>query len=504
MDTRIDAQIAAAHPWGLLALYAMLVSTGYALASREVFGAPWVVPPAAIDAHVPFAPAAAWPYATYLLLLPVLIILARRLRDFSRVLVAALGCGIGNVLLYLAIPTRVLEIPRAPGGTLLSFIQSVDTALCALPSGHVALPTSIAVAALLVSSTADESERRKWRAIAVLFALWTLMLAAAALLTKQHYFVDVVAGAAFGAFMGLTLAARESRAAAAKRERPALNVATVGALAREWTVIAVVVAIAAWRWNLLTAGIAMGVIATRQHALLVLGHDGVHCLVARGRRLNDFVVNAAVGVPMLLPVHLYRALHVSHHRHLGTERDPERVLLYRGQPWAYHPLRLGTLARQLAGDLFGWNNVLMAVRYFRERRDPRSPLRLPPSRAYPELIAQIAFFVATWAALALASPTLAMRLALLWWLPLVTLTQLLQKVRSFAEHADEGEADALSHSWSPGILGRLTIWPYNINYHREHHAHPSVPWNELPAAFPAVRQRPGRELAAHLWSGAAP
>ena len=63
---------------------------------------------------------------------------------------------------------------------------------------------------------------------------------------------------------------------------------------------------------------------------------------------------------------------------------------------------------------------------------------------------------------------------------------------------------SLSCSWAPGLVGRLTIWPYNINYHREHHARPKVPWDRLPAAFPAARQRPGRDLLAHLWSGVTP
>ncbi len=90
-------------------------------------------------------------------------------------------------------------------------------------------------------------------------------------------------------------------------------------------------------------------IATRQHAILVLYHDGVHCLVARSRRVNDFIVNSVVGVPLLLPIHLYRALHLSHHRHLGAACDPERVLLYRGQPWTFRPLaarRAGASARR--------------------------------------------------------------------------------------------------------------------------------------------------------------
>jgi fatty acid desaturase len=244
------------------------------------------------------------------------------------------------------------------------------------------------------------------------------------------------------------------------------------------------------------------VIATRQHALLVLYHDAVHGLIARHRRLNDFLINSAVGVPLLLPVHLYRALHLSHHRHLGTRHDPERVLLYRGQHWSYRPLTTGALAAQLAGDLLGWNAIGMSWRYLTERRRG-GLLRLPRTRAYPELAVQLVLFAALWAGAAILWPATTLRLAALWFIPYLTLTQLLQKVRSFAEHTGD-DADDRSCSWAPGLAGRLTIWPYNINYHREHHARPKVPWSRLPAAFPGARQRHGSELRWHVWTGERP
>ncbi len=239
-------------------------------------------------------------------------------------------------------------------------------------------------------------------------------------------------------------------------------------------------------------------IASRQHAILVLYHDGVHGLIARGNRANDFIVNAFVGVPLMLPIHMYRALHQSHHRRLGEGDDPERVLLYRGQPWNYRPLASRSLALQFIGDLSSWNGIVMVFRYFLEIR-PGGALKLPPTRWYPELPAQFILFIAAIAASFLLWPTATLQALLLWYLPYVTLTQALQKIRSFAEHASSESDASLSCSWSPGILGRLTIWPYNINYHREHHARADVPWDRLPAAFPSAAQRPGRDLIRHLW-----
>lgn len=262
----------------------------------------------------------------------------------------------------------------------------------------------------------------------------------------------------------------------------------------------VVLALALWSWHPLGVLAAWIVLATRQHALFILYHDGVHGLVARPRRLNDAIVNAFVGVPQLVPVHLFRSLHLVHHQELGTERDPERVLLYKGQPWRYVPLAMAPLVRQLAGDLLLWNNVGTLVLYGIERWQGSPALNLPRSPAWVETWAMIALWIAFWGGLIAWDPVTAGRLALLWFVPLLTLTQLIQKVRSFAEHAGDGAPD-LTYSWEPGPIGRLVLWPYHIGLHREHHAQPHLPWFLLPSALPLGERRRGASLGALLWSG---
>lgn len=515
------------RPWNALLLYALVTAAVYGLACRWPFFTPRVIEPSAFDARLPLVPAAVVPYLSYFFLLPVLIAWTRWRAAFSRVLAPALLCGLVNAAFYLALPTRLAlrpgVLPATTAGSLLALLQRADTPLCALPSGHVSLPAAIAVAALLASRSAGTAAAA-WRRTSAAFVAWTFVLAASALLIRQHYAIDLAAGIALGVTVAMvaglaTTAANvgavdtEAEATASavetgepprragRRRRVALHRPSVVALLAEWTVIVAAAAVALAWWSWPAALLAGAVIATRQHALLVLYHDAVHGLIARPRRLNDLLINATVGVPLLLPVHLYRALHVSHHRHLGSERDPERVLLYRGQRWSYRPLGTGALALQLAGDLLGWNACVLSWRYFVERRRGGG-LRLPRTRFHPELVAQYALFAAAWGAAATAAPTFALRLALLWFLPYVTLTQLLQKLRSFAEHTDDEEAALRSCSWAPGILGRLTLWPYNINYHREHHARPDLAWDRLPAAFPEARQRPGGELRSHVWSGA--
>lgn len=252
---------------------------------------------------------------------------------------------------------------------------------------------------------------------------------------------------------------------------------SVLALAVEWAVVAAAIAVAleldAW-W---AYALAFVVVATRQHALLILYHDAVHGHFARKPRLNDAIVNLAVGVPALLPVEIYRPLHLEHHRALGTETDPERQLLFANQPWRYRPLPLAVLARQILGDLFVVNGVRAIVAWRKTR--PMPPLR-------PQTFAIAAVWLAALGGWLVVAPGQALSVLALWFLPLLTLTQLLQKVRSFAEHSGgpgvtPGWED-WSYSWRPGVLGRLTIWPYNISYHREHHARPALHWHALPYA----------------------
>lgn len=292
---------------------------------------------------------------------------------------------------------------------------------------------------------------------------------------------------------GVTTPPEEPRA-------PTLHRPTIVAMLVELAVCAAVVGATLLWWHPLSVIVAMIVIATRQHAQFILFHDAVHYNVARDRRLNDAITNLVIGVPQLVPVQVYRRLHLAHHARLGTDADPERLLLYRGQPWQYRPLPLGRLALQLAGDLLLVNNVKTLVYFGRELRDPDSRLRLPTMTLHPELWLTVALWGGALVAWLVVDATTALRFALLWFVPLLTLTQLIQKVRSFAEHAPM-DAPELSYSWRPGLFGRLVLWPYHINYHREHHVHPRVPWYRLPAEFPAVDQRPGRELPRLLWDG---
>lgn len=469
-------------------IYMLVTALFYMQASRFPLFSSAVIQPWSIDEQMPFMPSLAYIYITYFLLFPVLILLAHKREGFGIVYATGLVCGFINVAIFILFPTILAERVDAPEHTLLSVIQTQDTTLCAFPSGHVALPISLAVAAYLIVRKSESTLTEFWGKVSFGYVIWTVAIAIAALFTGQHYIVDIYAGAVFGSCVAciVYLMSKVYRK-------------TFSALFTEWLVIITAVATALYAHTIIVYIIAGLIISTRQHALLMLFHDGVHGLAAGNRRLNDLVINAMVGVPLLVPVHVYRAIHISHHKHVGTPKDPERLLLYWGQPWNYKPLKSASLLLQFLGDVSGFNSLIMMSRYMLMSWGDNK-LDQPSTRVHFELLLMFAVFAAgifislyIW-----SSETVAV--LLLWFIPYLTFTQFLQKIRSFAEHSLD-ENDNCTNSWNPGLFGRLTIWPYNINYHREHHAYSNVPWDLLPSYADTGSMRPGRELITHIWTG---
>lgn len=53
-------------------------------------------------------------------------------------------------------------------------------------------------------------------------------------------------------------------------------------------------------------------------------HEAAHFNLAPTRRLNDFLANLLIGLPVGQSIKAYRVVHMDHHRLLGTSRDTER------------------------------------------------------------------------------------------------------------------------------------------------------------------------------------
>lgn len=211
--------------------------------------------------------------------------------------------------------------------------------------------------------------------------------------------------------------------------------------------------------------LAVFVIGTRQHAILVLGHDGSHGQISRNGRVNDWVANLFAFWPFGIGVSAYRKFHFAHHRYMGTDADPEFFQKKNCAP-AYdlpatprHLIRLAMTA--LVGEGIG------GLVYFIKYLAVRSPLR---DKVGP---------IVTWLAISLVLWQFNVWwVAALWFVALATSFGAVFRLRVWTEHM--GTADV--HRISARFIYRLIFLPHNTWCHFEHHHFPSVPCWNLPKA----------------------
>jgi len=213
-----------------------------------------------------------------------------------------------------------------------------------------------------------------------------------------------------------------------------------------------------------------------------LQHETIHGHPTSSRRINRML--AGLPLSLWIPYGIYRATHLQHHRHGGrhlTEvpHDPESFYLRSGIISQTGTIRraLHLANRTLSGRLILGPAIAIAQFWASEARMVWSGDRRR---------------VAVWARHALA-----VAMVLLWTVgichipflvyaafvvyPSVSLSQL----RSFAEH----RADAESHLRT-AVVEANPVWALiflNNNLHIAHHAHPKLPWYELPRAWRSMR-----------------
>lgn len=244
-----------------------------------------------------------------------------------------------------------------------------------------------------------------------------------------------------------------------------------------WLLIAGAMALfAAWP-NPLTFLVAVAVIGNRQLGLAILMHDASHRLLFASPRLNDWVGTWLCGAPVGASLAAYRPYHLTHHRHTQTERDPDRVLS------APFPITPQSFRRKLVRDLLGITGYQRRLAQFRAAAGDAVGVRARLSAVWraerPFLVVQ-AVLLGVLAALGHAWLFL-----LLWIVPLLTWYQLVSRIRNIAEHAVTGPAeDPLRNTRTTraGLLMRLFVAPYWVNYHLEHHLLVYTPCWKLPAA----------------------
>ena len=268
---------------------------------------------------------------------------------------------------------------------------------------------------------------------------------------------------------------------------PILACIHVGA---EWGLIVATIYICQRFWHPMLYVFAVAFIASRQHALLVLMHDGVHYRLFRNRRLNDWMSEVILAWPHLVSARQYRKNHFAHHRYLNTAQDPD-LKRRKGDPAWVFPLAVPDLAKMLFRDMTGLNAPAM--------------LKLAASVASADavpagfLVVRYGFYAAALGVIIYAGALEGF--ALYWVIPMVTWLVLIMRIRSIAEHhAIEGPQTAypLTRTTHATWLERILLAPKNVNYHIEHHFFPSVPFYRLPELHAILLTKPGFREGAHV------
>jgi fatty acid desaturase len=237
----------------------------------------------------------------------------------------------------------------------------------------------------------------------------------------------------------------------------------VVALVLDWAIIAITIWLAGYVNNLLFYGLAIFIIGTRQHALGVLGHEGVHNLISKNRKINDGIANIFCAWPISFNVESFRALHIEHHKHLGTENDSELQYLTNFDVPTNKLKVLRIFLLNFCG--LGFLKVLKFLYIFR-------PTTLKSS---------IGPILTTFTFFAVGFYTNQLWIPLIWYLSLATSFWAVFNVRPWFEHIGvENEDNSLTQRFKPSLLEQFIFFPHNFWLHYEHHKWPNVPFYDLP------------------------
>jgi len=262
--------------------------------------------------------------------------------------------------------------------------------------------------------------------------------------------------------------------------------------------------------------IALVLIAARQHALLVLMHEGAHSSISRNRWLNDTLSDLLCGALLLVSTRSYRKDHLRHHQHLNSAADPDwtrkvdhptnraqwifptQVPLWRLLTQLYR-YSVTYLLRSLADNRAVGAAADPTATSQPTNNDTGSPTDVVLKRSKYALYAG----VVTTGMLLTSPATFLLGLLGFWLAPMLLVLPLIMRVRSIAEHFALPHNQELNQTRSvrAGAFERLLLAPHHIGLHIDHHLLASVPFFNLPRLHRLLLKSDYYRLHAHLNNG---
>lgn len=204
------------------------------------------------------------------------------------------------------------------------------------------------------------------------------------------------------------------------------------------------------------------ILGTRMYAFYSLLHDGLHFLILKNKKLNDWVSRVFLAWPIFISLKEMRKNHYSHHKNFYTDEDPEYQL--KKYTEFHFPLKRQKLVKILLADLSGFNFIKYKIYAFRKNKK--------------EVFIWIGIVSVLLVLFSLKLYTVLEVLFLLWLVPYMTVFQTLNRLRAYTEHFNLPEnIKTRSLIIHPALSFFFT--PHALGYHEVHHLYPYIPQYNL-------------------------
>ena len=267
------------------------------------------------------------------------------------------------------------------------------------------------------------------------------------------------------------------------------------AVGLDWAAVAALFALPVLVPHPLVTLAAMFLMARQQLALAILMHEAAHKRLFASTPLNEYGGQLFTAAAIVFSMPVYRRLHLKHHRIPLQDDDPDLSLI------GGYPIDGGSFRRKLLRDISGVSYFKFLAYFVRgalsfRKRDraaadaggtpPGDTSKVPSWFIFASILAVHGAMLGT-----LVATGHGWLYVVLWWVPLMTVLQLLLRIRGITEHAGYAPSadQRLCSRTVVNPLETFVFAPHCVAFHIEHHLHPGVPFFNLPRVHGLLRGR---------------
>lgn len=173
---------------------------------------PWPVPATPVDHWVAVSSWWIWVYVSFYIYFIGVYLFSTALFERRLLFYSYMSSATISMFAFFIFPTSItrekyLISQYGYSESMLNFIRSVDASINCLPSMHICLSTIATISVFRMS-----------KSLGYWALLWLGLIAYSTMATKQHYFYDVLTGAALGGFTWMSVFFYLKRTEAARIE----------------------------------------------------------------------------------------------------------------------------------------------------------------------------------------------------------------------------------------------------------------------------------------------